>query len=107
MVEMVTKLASGPNAGYRANHAKGLVVKRTFAPSAAAASLSIAAHLQKTVVPVTVRFFNQTGVPTIPDSDTDSKHCGIAVRFSWLDTSFTDIVSVFYNGFPAATPKEF
>lgn len=107
MVETLTKLACGPHAGYRANHAKGLVVKETFAPSAAATSLSIAAHLQKTVVPVTVRFSSQTGVLTMPDRDTDSKHCGIAVRFSWPDTSFTDIVSLSYNGFPAATPKEF
>lgn len=107
MVETLTKLAGGPYTGYRANHAKGLVVKGTFAPSAAAASLSIAAHLQKTAVPVTVRFSNQTGVPTMPDNDDNSKPYGIAIRFSLPDASFTDIVSISYNGFPAATPEEF
>lgn len=107
MVETLTKLAGGPHSGYRANHAKGLVVKGSFAPSASAASLSSAAHLQKTAVPVTVRFSNQTGVPTMPDNDANSKPYGIAIRFSLPDTSFTDIVSISYNGFPAATPEEF
>lgn len=107
MVETLTKLAGGPHAGFRANHAKGLVVMGSFMPSASAASLSIAPHLQKKPVPVTVRFSNQTGVPTMPDNDDNSKPYGIAIRFALPDTSFTDIVSISYNGFPTATPEEF
>ena len=107
MVETLTKLAGGPHAGYRANHAKGLVVNGSFMPSASASSLSIAPHLQKKPVPVTARFSNQTGVPTMADNDDNSKPYGIAIRFSLPDTSFTDIVSISYNGFPTSTPEEF
>src|SRR5439155_9425099 len=42
----------------RSNHAKGVLLEGTFTPSASAASVSKAAHLQKqkTPIPVTVRF---------------------------------------------------
>ena len=41
------------------------------------------------------------------DNDDNAKPYGIAIRFGLPDTSFTDIVSISYNGFPAATPEEF
>ncbi|MDB5929416.1 MAG: Catalase related subgroup [Polaromonas sp.] len=107
MVDTLTQLSGGPHKGFRANHAKGLIVKGTFSPSASAASISAAPHLQKTSVPVTVRFSNSTGVPTMPDNDANSKPHGIAIRFQLPDAAFTDIVSISYNGFPAATPEEF
>src|SRR2546422_5503173 len=61
----------GVHPGARSNHAKGVVVEGTFTPTASAASVSKAAHLQKTKVPVTVtiRFSDSTGIPTIPDND--------------------------------------
>lgn len=107
IVDTLTKLSGGPHKGFRANHAKGVVAKGEFVPSAEAAQISRAAHLQKTTVPVTVRFSDATGVPTIPDADGNSFPKGIAIRFQLPDSSFTDIVSISTNGFPASTPEDF
>lgn len=107
LVNTLTKLSGGPHAGHRANHAKGLVVKGDFTPAATATSVTKAAHLQTAVTPVAVRFSNATGVPNIPDADGNAFPKGIAIRFQLADGSFTDIVSISVNGFPAATPEDF
>src|SRR5271154_3740212 len=94
LVDTMTKLAHGPYKGYRANHAKGIMVSGTFTPAASAASLSKAPHLQKgRVVPVLVRFSDATGVPNIPDADDNANPHGMAIRFQLPKDSFTDIVS--------------
>src|SRR5712692_1081988 len=97
----------GVHSGARSNHAKGVVVEGTFTPAASAASVSKAAHLQKTKVPVTVRFSNSTGIPTIPDNDAGAGPRGIALKFNLPDGSQTDIVGHSFNGFPVATAEEF
>src|SRR5712692_226489 len=97
----------GVHPGARSNHAKGVVVEGTFTPAASAASVSKAAHLQKTKVPVTVRFSNSTGIPTIPDNDAGAGPRGIALKFNLPDGSKTDIVGHSFNGFPVATAEEF
>src|SRR5712691_8533618 len=97
----------GVHPGARSNHAKGVVVEGMFTPSASAASVSKAAHLQKTKVPVTVRFSNSTGIPTIPDNDPGAGPRGIALKFNLPDGSQTDIVGHSFNGFPTATAEEF
>ena len=107
IVNTLTKLSGGPYKGYRANHAKGIVVQGEFVPAKSAASLSSAAHLQAKASPVTVRFSDATGLPTIPDADGNSFPKGIAIRFKLADGKFTDIVSISTNGFPAATPEDF
>lgn len=107
LVNTLTKLSGGPHAGYRANHAKGLVVKGEFTPAASAASVTKAVHLQSTATPVIVRFSNATGVPNIPDADGNAFPKGIAIRFQLPDGSYTDIVSISVNAFPAATPEDF
>src|SRR5450830_1878056 len=61
LVDTMTTLVHGPYAGYRANHAKGIMVSGTFTPSKQAASLSSAPHLQKKPTPVLVRFSDATG----------------------------------------------
>ena len=43
-VEARNKLSGGPHAGYRANHAKGVLVMGSFTPAKGAASLSKAPH---------------------------------------------------------------
>ncbi len=97
----------GVHPGVRANHAKGVLLEGVFTPTASAASVSKAAHLQKrkTPVPVTVRFSDGSGLPTV--SDTDEMPRGMAVKFSLPDGSKTDIVVLSYNGFPVATAEEF
>jgi catalase len=97
----------GVHPGIRANHAKGVVLEGTFAPSASAASLTKAAHLQKrkTPLPVTVRFSAGSGVPTVPD--TNEMPRGMAIKFSLPDGTKTDLVILSFNGFPVATAEEF
>ena len=97
----------GVHPGMRANHPKGIVLKGTFTPSASAASVSTAAHLQKkkTPIPVTVRFSAGSGQPSVPD--TSQMPRGMAVKFSLPDSSKTDLVLLSFNGFPVATAEEF
>src|SRR5438552_12007742 len=71
----------GIHPGYRAVHAKGIVCEGTFTPASAAASLSRAAHFQRDSVPVTVRFSNFAGVPTIPDGDPNASPRGLGINF--------------------------
>jgi catalase len=107
IVNTLTKLSGGPHQGYRANHAKGIVVQGEFVPAKSAASLSKAVHLQTKSSPVTVRFSNATGVPTIPDANGNAFPKGVAIRFQLADGAYTDIVSISTNGFPAAQPEDF
>jgi catalase len=106
LVEALNKLAGGPHPGYRANHAKGVLVSGTFTPSKAAPSLSKAAHFAATV-PVLVRFSDTTGVPNIPDAAPDASPHGMAIRFKLPGGGSTDIVSISANSFPVATPEDF
>ena len=106
LVDTLNQLSGGPHAGYRANHAKGVLVEGSFTPAAGATDLSKAPHFAKTV-PVLVRFSNATGVPTLPDADPNGSPHGVAIRFLLPGGSNTDIVSISANGFPVATPEEF
>ena len=106
LVDTLNKLAGGPHTGFRANHAKGVLVTGSFTPAKAAAALSKAPHFAKTV-PVLVRFSNGTGVPTLPDADPNASPHGVAIRFQLAGSKSTDIVSISSNGFPVATPEDF
>jgi catalase len=97
--------AFGRHAGFRALHAKGVVCAGVFTPSAEAARLTRAAHLQGPVVPVTVRFSNGSGDPEHPDAAPDPR--GLAVKFYLPDGSRTDIVAVSSPRFPTRTPEGF
>jgi catalase len=107
LVDTMTQLASGPHKGFRANHAKGIMLEGTFTPAASAATISVAPHLQKAVSPVSVRFSDATGVPNMPDASASANPHGLAIRFKLPDGGFTDIVAISVNGFPAATPEDF
>ncbi|MBI3863495.1 MAG: catalase family peroxidase [Planctomycetia bacterium] len=99
---------SGLHAGFRPAHAKGLMCAGTFTPSPEAKGLTRAAHVHRESVPVTVRYSNSTGVPTIPDNDpARSGPRGIAIRFHLADHVHTDIVAHSANGFPVRTGEEF
>jgi catalase len=106
IVNTMTELANGPHAGFRSNHAKGIVLSGSFTPSTEAPSLSKAVHFLKTV-PVTVRFSNPSGVPDMPDASPKASPHGIAIRFDLPGGGKTDIVSISHNGFPVATPEDF
>src|SRR4249920_151076 len=106
LVVALDKLSGGPHAGYRANHAKGVVVSGDFTPAASAAALSKAPHFAAGV-PVVVRFSDTTGVPTLPDASPDASPHGIAIRFQLPGGAATDIVSISANSFPVSTPEDF
>jgi catalase len=106
LVEALNKTSGGPHAGFRANHAKGVMATGTFTPSTKAKSLSKAPHFMKPV-PVTVRFSNGTGVPNMPDADPNASPHGMATRFHLADGSTTDIVAISANSFPVSTPEDF
>jgi catalase len=99
---------SGLHPGFRPAHAKGLMCEGQFTPSPQAAKLTRAPHASRPSTPVTVRYSNSTGVPTIPDNDpVRSGPRGIAVRFHLGDHMHTDIVAHSANGFPVRTGEEF
>ena len=106
LVNALNKLAGGPHAGYRANHAKGVMVTGTFTPVAGARKLSKAPHFLHPV-PITVRFSDATGVPVMPDADPNASPHGMAIRFQLPKGASTDIVSISANSFPVATPEDF
>lgn len=99
---------SGLHPGFRPAHAKGLMCTGTFTPSPEAAKLTRAPHASRASTPVTVRYSNGTGVPTIPDNDpARSGPRGIAVRFHLAEHEHTDIIAHSTNGFPVRTGEEF
>lgn len=107
IVDAQTILSRGPYKGLRINHNKGIIVTGSFSPSASAASITKAAHLQDTPSKVTVRFSNAGGVPTIEDTNPSANPRGIAIRFEMPDGTITDIVSLSINAFAVSTPEMF
>jgi catalase len=99
---------SGVHPGFRPAHAKGLMCSGTFTPSREAAILTRAPHASRPSTPVTIRYSDATGVPTIPDNDpARSGPRGIAIRFQLGDHVHTDIVAHSTDGFPVHTGEEF
>jgi catalase len=99
---------AGLHPGFRPAHAKGLMCSGTFTSSPGAATLTRAPHASRPSTPVTVRYSDSTGVPTIPDNDPQrSGPRGIAVRFHLGDHAHTDVVAHSTNGFPVRTGEEF
>jgi catalase len=97
----------GVHPGFRPAHAKGTMLTGSFTPTAEAAALSKAPHLNRPTTPVSVRFSNSTGIPVIPDNDQNADPRGCAVRFHLAERVHTDIVAHSTNGFPARTGQDF
>ena len=98
----------GRHPGFRAAHAKGVILHGTFTPSPSAHTLSSAPHLQPGhPSPVVVRFSNSTGVPNIPDVDGNSSPKGVGIRFMLGDRVHTDIIAHSTDGFPTHNGDEF
>jgi catalase len=100
-------LVFGKQTDNRAVHAKGIVLHGRFLPSSAAADLSRAPHFQKNAVPLTVRFSDFAGIPTIPDNDGLANPRGLALKFQLPDGTDTDLVTHSFNGFPSPTADDF
>jgi catalase len=97
----------GPHPGFRAAHAKGLMLTGTFRPASGAQQLTKAPHVARQSTPVTARFSNSTGIPSLPDNVPDANPRGLAIRFNLAEHVHTDIVSHSTDGFPARDGKEF
>ncbi|WP_423794588.1 catalase family peroxidase [Methylobacterium durans] len=97
----------GKHAGIRANHAKGVVAEGSFTPSPEGAKLSKASLFAGAPVPVTVRFSDATGVPTIPDGSVQANPHGLALKFKLADGAEMDVVVNALKFFPVATGEEF
>src|SRR5690348_7608985 len=82
----------GQHPGTRANHAKGVVVEGSFAPSAAASGLSKAVIFAGSAIPVTVRFSDSTGLPALPDGSPPANPHGMAIKFH-ANGSEVDVVT--------------
>jgi len=97
----------GRHPGRRALHAKGMLCRGTFTPSAQAAELTRAAHMQgaPVPVPVLVRVSNGAGNPELPDYAPDVR--GLAVKFELPDGSETDVVAQSLPWFAFSTPAGF
>jgi len=99
--------AFGTHPGFRANHAKGIVVEGSFKASPEAAGLSRAVVFNGGTVPVTVRFSDSTGIPNIPDGSKAANPHGMAIKFHLPDGRDTDMVINSLKFFPVATGEAF
>jgi catalase len=98
----------GLHPGHRPVHAKGVMLTGTFTPAPNANSLTRAPHIQRASTPVTVRFSDSAGVPTVADNDPNgASPRGFAIRFHLADHVHTDIVAHSTDGFPVRTGEEF
>jgi catalase len=97
----------GSHPGFRANHAKGVVLEGTFTPAPSAASLSSAVFLQKKPTPITVRFSNGGGLPDAPDTHPSGLTRGMAIKYHLPDGSEVDMVCISLNGFPVSNGEDF
>src|SRR5882762_10278321 len=97
----------GLHPGFRPAHARGTMLKGTFAPSSKAPTLTRAPHIQRESIPVTVRFSDSTGIPLVPDNDPNANPRGMAIRFHLAEHVHTDIVAHSTDGFPVRTGEEF
>ncbi len=105
-IETFDKVNGGVHPGFRPAHAKGILLRGVFTPSSEAASLTRAPHLQRYSTPVTVRFSNFAGIPTVADNDPQGAGPrGFAVRFHLGEHVHTDIVGHSVDTFPVRTAE--
>src|SRR5215469_9105422 len=62
------KANGGVHPGFRPAHAKGLLLSGIFTPSPEAGALTQASHILRPTTPVTVRFSDFAGIPSVPDN---------------------------------------
>ncbi|MGH6929937.1 MAG: catalase family peroxidase [Dongiaceae bacterium] len=106
IVDAMNKLF-GAHPGFRANHAKGIVVEGSFKASPEAAALSKAVLFGGSEIPVTVRFSDATGIPNIPDGAPPAVPHGMSIKYHLPDGSDTDMVLNALKFFPVSTGADF
>jgi catalase len=107
IVAAFDKVDGGVHPGFRPAHAKGTLLTGLFTPAPDVASLTRAPHLQQSSTPVTARFSDFAGIPTVPDNDPQGAGPrGFAVRFHLGEHVHTDIVAHSVDSFPARTAED-
>jgi catalase len=96
----------GTHPGFRVNHAKGVVAEGSFVATPEASALSRAALFDGSRIPVTVRFSNDGGIPTVPDG-APSNPKGMAIKFHLPGGAEVDMVILAVKFFPVASGEEF
>ncbi|KAK2044031.1 heme-dependent catalase [Colletotrichum somersetense] len=99
----------GPHPGFRPAHAKGVLLRGVFRPTSTAARLSRAQHFTNPETPAIARFSSSTGMPNLPDTESNGNPRGLAVRFQLADYPrriHTDIVAHSTPFFPAPNGEE-
>jgi catalase len=96
----------GVHPTFRAVHAKGMVVEGSFRGAPDGARLSKATLFDGSTVPVTVRFSDNGGLPTVADGSDDANPHGMAVKFRLPDGSEADMVTNSLKFFPVSTAAE-
>ena len=99
--------AFGVHPGFRANHAKGVVVEGRFKAFPEAAALSRAVLFDGSTIPVTVRFSDSTGIPNVPDGSQSANPHGMAIKYHLPDGSDTDMVINSLKFFPVSNGADF
>jgi len=107
-IDAFDKVDGGVHPGFRPAHAKGILLTGAFTPSKEALSLTRAPHIQRPSTPVTVRFSDFAGIPTVADNDAqNASPRGCAIRFHLDEHVHTDIVAHSVDTFPSRTAEDF
>ena len=105
IVDLANKV-DGVHPGFRAFHAKGVVVEGSFKASSEAVRLSRATLFNGSSIPVTVRFSDGSGMPTVPDGSPAMPR-GIAIKYHLPGGTDTDMVTNAFKYFPVGTGEDF
>jgi catalase len=105
IVDLANKV-DGVHPGFRAFHAKGVVVEGTFKASPEAARLSRATLFSGSSIRVTARFSDGSGMPTVPDGSPAMPR-GIAIKYHLPGGADTDMVTNSFKFFPVGTGEDF
>ena len=107
LLQAFDNVAGGEHAGFRPAHAKGIMLTGVFKPSSEASTLTRAQHATGET-PVTVRFSDFAGIPSVADNNGEmASPRGCAIRFHLGEHVHTDIVAHSHDGFPARTAEDF
>src|SRR5712675_3173315 len=105
IVDLANKV-DGVHPGFRAFHAKGVVVEGSFKASAEAARLSRATLFNGSSIPVTARFSDGSGMPAVPDGSPAMPR-GLAIKYHLPGGTDTDMVTNSFKFFPVGTGEDF
>lgn len=106
LVDLSNKL-NGVHPGFRAFHAKGIVLEGSFKALPEARKLSQATIFNGRNIPVTVRFSDGNGMPNVSDGSPAANPHGMAIKYHLPGGAETDMVTNSLKFFPVGTGEDF